>query len=145
MGESIMSRVDKISPLQKIPEYYSDFPINLNKNLVTGQVARITNDEAVRQSIIHLVLTNMNERPYQPHLGSRVKASLFDNIDDPFTIDNIRTSIDDCIKNNEPRATNVQVAVQPNLDNNAYNVEVLFSIVNITAVFKVNFTLERIR
>lgn len=140
-----MARVDKISPLQKIPEFYSDFPINLNKNLVTGQVARVTNDEAVRQSLIHLVLTNLNERPYQPYLGSRVKASLFENIDDPFTVESIRLSIEDCIKDNEPRATNVQISVQPTLERNAYQVEILFSLINITAVFKASFTLERIR
>jgi phage baseplate assembly protein W len=140
-----MSRADKISPLQKIPEYYSDFPINLDKNQVTGQVARLTNDEAVKQSLINLVLTNRQERPYQPYIGSRVRASLFDPIDDPFTLENIKQSIEDCIRDNEPRATSVVVELAPSLDGNAYDVQIHFSLINITAVFTANLTLERIR
>jgi len=140
-----MSRADKISPLQNIPTYYADFPINLDKNQVTGQIARTTNEEAVKQSMIHLVLTSFNERPYQPYLGSRVKDSLFDNIDDPMVVEEIRSSIEDCIKNNERRATDVQVSIEPSLDQSAYNVQILFSLINITAVFVANFTLERIR
>ncbi len=140
-----MARVDKISPLQSIPEYYSDLTTNMDRNLITGQLARITNDEAVKESIKNLVLTSLNERPYQPTVGSRIRESLFEPIDDPLTIDNIRQSIIDCIKNNEPRAVDVVVQLNSNLDQNGYDVQIHFSLQNLTAVFLTEFFLQRIR
>jgi phage baseplate assembly protein W len=140
-----MARVDRISPLQKIPEYYSDFLTNFDKNMVTGQLARVTNEDAVKQSMINLVLTNLNERVYQPGAGSRVKQSLFENMDDPMVVEELKKSIVDCIRIGEPRAVNVGVVIREGLDQNAYEVQIRFSLLNITSVFTADFTLERIR
>lgn len=140
-----MARVDKISPKEKIPEYYSDFPINLDKNLVTGQLGRVVNADAVKQAIVSLVLTGRKERPYQPWLGSDVKQSLFDNMDDPLVIDTIKNSIYDCIKANEVRAKIIGINMTPDYDNHSYAVQVYFSIINVTEPQVAEFVLERVR
>jgi len=140
-----MSRADRITPEQKVPEYYSDIPMNLDKNPVTQQIDRIINEECVSESIRNLVLTNVGERPYQPWLGSKIKGSLFDNIDDPITIENIKLSITDCIRDNEPRAQNVGVEIFSNIDDNAIGAKVYYSLHNITAVFVAELTIDRIR
>ena len=140
-----MARVDRIIPKQKQPEYYSDFTMNLDKNLVTGQLLRITNAEAVKEAIVNLVLTGIKERPYQPWLGSRVKQSLFDNMDDEVAIDNIKNSIEDCIKNNDIRAKVLRINMEPATENNGYNVQVIFSIINVTEPLTAEFFLERVR
>ena len=140
-----MSRADKISPKAKIPEYFSDFHISLNTNPLTGQLAKVVNEEAVKQAITNLVLTDKSERPYQPHLGSDVKRSLFDLMDDPLTMSNIEDSIRDCISQNEHRAEVVNVEVIASPDYNAYTVNVLFSLNNITEIFTASINISRIR
>ena len=140
-----MSRADRISPQEKMPEYYSDFSINMDRNAITGQMARLTNADAVKQSIINLVLTGQKERPYQPLLGSQVKQSLFDNMDDEITIDMIKDSITQCIQNNEVRAKILKINVVSDNDNNGYAVEVIFSIINITVPQTASFFLSRVR
>lgn len=140
-----MARVDRIIPQQKMPEYYSDFTMNLDKNLVTGQLLRITNADAVKEALINLVLTGQKERPYQPWLGSKVRQSLFDNIDDELTIDSIKTSVEECIQNNDVRAKVIRVNVQPDNERNGYNVEIIFSIINIQQPIVAQIFLSRVR
>lgn len=140
-----MARVDKIIPKQKQPEYYSDFSINMERNLVTGQLLRLTNDDAVKQAIVSLVLTGPNERPYQPWLGSKIKSSLFDLADDEVTLDGIRTSITECIENNEPRVRVLNVEFHEDIDRNGYNVKIVFSTVNIQEPQVAEIFLERVR
>lgn len=119
--------------------------MNLDKHPVTGQLSRIINAEAVKQAIVNLVLTGIKERPYQPWLGSRVKQSLFDNLDDEVVIDNIKTSIQDCIKNNDIRAQVLKINMEPAIENNGFNVQVIFSIINVTEPQVATFFLERVR
>lgn len=128
-----------------MPEYYADFPMNLDRNAVTGQLSRITNEEAVKQAIVNLVLTGQKERPYQPWIGSRIKQSLFDNMDDELTIDNIKNSIKECIDNNDVRAKVLKINIEPNIDKNGYAVEVIFSIINIQQPVSAQFFLSRVR
>lgn len=140
-----MARVDKITTTKRTPTYYSDFPINMERNAVTGQLGQLINADAVKQALINLVLTDPKERPYQPWLGSRVKQSLFDNIDDALTIDAIQRSVTECIKNNDSRANVLKVNVFEDSDNNGYNVEIIFSILNITQPQTASFFLSRVR
>ena len=140
-----MSRVDFITPKHKQPEYYSDMPVNMQKNQITGQLARLTNDEAVKQSIKALVLTGLGERFYQPWIGSTVKASLFNLIDDQVTLDTIKTSITECIENNEPRVQIENISMDENIDLNGYNVRIVFSTVNIQETQSVDIFISRVR
>ena len=140
-----MSRADFITPQQKLPEYYSDMHINMDRNLVTGQLIRLTNDNAVKQSLVLLVLTSLGERYYQPWIGSKIKTSMFNLIDDPITIDNIKTSIKECIKNNEPRVNVENIALVEDIDNNGYNVRIVFSTINIQETESVDIFISRVR
>jgi phage baseplate assembly protein W len=140
-----MSRADKILPKEKLPEYYSDFTINMDRNAVTGQLARITNAESVKQAIVNLILTSTKERPYQPYLGSQIRQSLFENIDDEVVIDRIEESVRNCLKGNDVRAQVLKVNVAENTDRNGYDVEIWFSIINITEPQVATIFLQRVR
>jgi hypothetical protein len=61
-------------------EKYSDFFNDIIINPVTGDLAKRTNEEAVRQSIINLILTGRGERPFQPLVGSDIYQLLFETI-----------------------------------------------------------------
>ena len=58
---------------------YSDFFTNLDNNPVSEDVAVKTNENAIRQSIRNLLMTNRGERPFQPDLGGNITAMLFEN------------------------------------------------------------------
>ena len=57
---------------------FKDFDISFTKHPVTRKLNILKNDLAVARSIKSLVLTNKLERPYQPSIGSNVKARLFE-------------------------------------------------------------------
>jgi phage baseplate assembly protein W len=117
--------------------------MDFTRNPVTGELARVTNAEAVRQSIVNLVMTDPKERPYQPYLGSRVQESLFDLVDDPMTIENIRDSIRDVIEKNEPRASIIKIDI--GTVDNSIRVDIHYGLINIQQVFTATVFLDRIR
>ena len=59
---------------------YSDLNLNFTRNPATGDVARLTDIEAVKRSVRNLILTNQFERPFHPEIGSSVRALLFENV-----------------------------------------------------------------
>lgn len=126
-------------------EVYSDFLSNLDLNPVTGFLAKVTNEQAVKQSIRNLVLTTKTERFQRSDIGSKIKSLLFDPIDIN-TEELIRTTIMETIRNNEPRANVLEVVVQANNELNAYNVSLYFEILNLPyKQFDLQLVLYRVR
>jgi len=85
-------------------------------------------------SIKQLVLTNLGERFYQPDVGSKVQAGLFEPDDAPMR-DLLQTSITNTITSQEPRCKLQAVNVSPVPDNNIINIQVIYSLVNVPGVF----------
>lgn len=138
-----MSRSDKYTPFKK-KEFYSDFLINFDMNPVTGTLARVTNEDSVKQSLKNLILTNRTERPYNPLLGSRINALLFDPLD-TFTAQSIKEEIEETIKAFEPRVVLNDVSVYPDEDNNGFTVNIIFSTINIPQETRIELFLQRVR
>jgi phage baseplate assembly protein W len=139
-----MARSDKFTAEAKKLVYYSDFMTNLDFHPLTGDLARVTNEEAVKQSIRQLVLTSVTERPYEPFVGSKLYSLLFDPMDSQ-TTNLIKSTIESTLENNEPRAKPVRVVVQANEGQNLYNVTVIFSIINSQNEVTLNLILKRVR
>jgi phage baseplate assembly protein W len=123
---------------------YSDFMTDLDPHPVTGDLAVLSNEDAVKRSIRNLVLTMFYESPFQPKKGSQVLASLFENFT-PVTEALVRDSILNVIKNFEPRAGAVDVKVTPYIDENAYVATVVFYVANKTVPVSVDIVLDRVR
>ena len=139
-----MARVDKISLVNRTPEYYADFTKEFQRNPITAELERVTNDRAVKNSIEALLLTNIGERFYQPNVGSRIRASLFENMD-LLSIDQLKESISECIMANEPRANLIRVDVTEVPEENGLKVDVHFSLINITGIQTVTIVVQRAR
>lgn len=140
-----MTRAAKYTPTTKKVETYSDLPINFDLNPITKNLARITNERAVLYSINTLIMTRQNERMFQPLIHSTVQNSLFDPLD-YISGARLEQSIKDVINKYEPRARVVSVTAIPDDTNNAYNVDIVFSLINNTAkVFKTTLLLNRAR
>jgi len=102
-----MARADLYTQTQKKQEYFSDFLTSFDKHPISDDTARVTNENAVSQSIKNLVLTNYGERLYNSEIGSNVYKSLFEPYSQ-FTADDIIRHISDTIKAKETRRENAR-------------------------------------
>jgi phage baseplate assembly protein W len=139
-----MARADIQTATYNPDERYSDFLMNFDKNPITGNLAKVTNEEAVKQAIKNLVLTNQGERLYNRTMGSKVRTSLFDPAD-AMTAEMIRTTIEQTITYHEPRANLLGVEIFDDSDNNAYKVNIYFNLINIPDVIQLDLILKRAR
>ena len=64
---------------KKSTRVYKDLNLNFTRNPVTGDVATVTDVNAVKRSIRNLLLTNHYDRPFHPEVGSGIPNLLFEN------------------------------------------------------------------
>lgn len=140
------SRLDKITVAATTQSKitWSDFLTNFNRHPETDQLARLTNSETIKRSLRNLILTEKNERLFQPDVGSNINRILFEDMS-PQTAIVLEQYIMETITNYEPRAGNVRVFVEPDEFNNAYNVSIVFSIINNSDPVVLNLSLDRVR
>jgi phage baseplate assembly protein W len=134
----------RITPITKKQELYSDFFMNLDENPVSQDLARKTNEEAVKASIKNLLLTDKGERPYQPNLGCNIRQMLFDNMT-PDTIILMKEVIKDTLEAYEPRADIIGIDVRSSVDDNQVNIAVVFKVINSSEPVTLVTSLTRVR
>ena len=121
---------------------FKDFDINFTAHPITGDVAMLTGEAAIKRSVKNLVLLNFYEVPFNPNIGSGVHAQLFEQFT-PFTKSNIETAINEVITRFEPRVEIIQTLADVDPDQHTVNVKIEFRIVNNPAPVTVEFVLER--
>ena len=123
---------------------FSDLDLDFQMNTVTKDVPFLKDVEAVKRSVKNLIQTNYYERPFQPELGSNLRAMLFENMT-PQMSHLITKQIELLIANYEPRARLATVKTTPLLDRNAYAVTINFQVINHPEPVVVETLLERLR
>ncbi len=114
-------------------------------NPITDDIIGVKNDTAIARSIRNLVLTTPGERFFNESLGSEVSQVLFDTLDD-ISAAVIRDEIEQTIIRFEPRVKLSDVKVEPDFDNNEFNVTVSYNIIGIDALpQQLNFALQPTR
>jgi phage baseplate assembly protein W len=136
--------VSLITPLKRKISLYSDFHKDLTVNPISLDLAVKRDEEAVRESIKNLILTNKGERLFQPLLGGNITAQLFENIT-PATIKLIQEQVKNTITQYEPRAELIDVIVQSSIDNNKVEITIHFYVSNVEQPVTVTVFLERTR
>lgn len=139
-----MSRANRLSGVVSNQDFFSDFLNNFDSHPITNAIARIRNENAVRQSLRNLILTNLGERLFQPNIGSDVSKSLFEP-NDLITAQNINFFIGNTIKFNEPRAILLNVDVIPRQDDASFDVIIVFSLINNSTPITMSIILRRVR
>jgi phage baseplate assembly protein W len=140
-----LARADKYSLEQKKTEIYSDFLNSFEQNPLTGLLARVTNEESVKQSLKNIILTNVGERFYDSNKGSKIKQSLFE-LYDPGTIEIIQIQLSEAIAAYEPRAVIQNIRLQEDIERGGYYVTLIFSIINIPdQTFTLDVSMQRVR
>jgi len=123
---------------------FKDLDLDFTRNVVTNDVVKIEDVNAVKRSVKNLIQTNHYERPFHPELGCGIRELLFENFT-PLTGIFIRRKVEEVITNYEPRARLSQVTVNEQPDRNAIGVTVYFYVMNIPEQVSVTTLLQRIR
>ncbi len=131
--------------VKRISRHFKDISLSFEPHPVTKDIPVLTNERAIVRSVRNLVETTPTERPFNSLLGSEVRSSLFDFVDFG-TAAVIQDQIETAIQNYEPRIDNLVVEVEPEPDNNTFNVNVIFDIVGLDLpTQQFNFLLETTR
>ena len=64
--------------LGKVSRSFKDLSFNMTKNPITDDLVILKNEEAIKQSVKNLVLTQLNERPFNPLFGTNTNSYLFE-------------------------------------------------------------------
>lgn len=120
---------------------YSDFLMNFDVNPITGNLARVTNENTIKQQFRNRILTNRGERFYNITFGSTIKSRLFD-LFTPESVDDIRQSIESAAKQEE--RINLQ-KIDIFEEDDGIRVDITFSMINIPDVQNLSILLKRIR
>lgn len=123
---------------------YQDFKKNLEKSPVSSDLTVWKDEDAVKESIKNLILTDRGERLMQPNLGGNINAMLFENIT-PATLLVIQNSVRTTIELYEPRAQVIDVTATSNIDDNTVRVNIAFYITNVQQPITLDVFLERTR
>ena len=123
---------------------YTDINLMFAPHPYSKDILTRKNVDAVKTSIQNLILTKNYERPFHPEIGSQVMALMFENMM-PSTIAAIEKSIRNTITKFEPRANLIEVNVIDNSDSNAIDIEVIFSLNNVSLPVTVTTTINRVR
>jgi len=123
---------------------YKDLDLNFGRNVVTGDVNKLTDVEAVKRSVRNLINTSHFERPFHPEIGSDVRRMLFEPMT-PLTALNLQRKVSEVLNNFEPRIKLVQILARPDLDRNSYHLTIMFYVIGSSEPITVETFLERLR
>lgn len=123
---------------------FTDIDLNFTAHPVTGDITRRYDENAIKASVLNLLLTRNFERPFHSEIGSPIRALLFELPGPMFTV-TMQRAIMDVINNFEPRVEIIDVQVNDASDNNAVFVTLEFKIVNTERPITLDLTLERTR
>ena len=132
-------------PVQRRSQGFLDLSASFQNNPLSNDLITLKNENAIARSVRNLILTTQGERPFQPVLGSNVNNLLFDNMD-KLTAAALKDGIRNTIENYEPRVELEDIIVDPNFENNEFNVTVQYYIVGIDVPEQeLSFVLESTR
>ena len=123
---------------------FKDLDLNFTSHPIRKDVNLLSNEYAIINSVKNLIFTQHYERPFQPELGSNLRRMLFEPVD-AITSAQIEREISEVVRNFEPRADVSKVTAKADPDNNRYQVEVEFYLINNPNPVTIKFFLERIR
>ena len=132
------------TPVSKKPNLYAGFHKDLRISPISKDLALLKDEDAVKQSIKNLILTDPGERLMQPFIGGGIRELLFENIT-PGVLKTIETRCKNTITTYEPRAEIIDVTATSEYDDNTVRVLIKFYIRNVDRPITLDVILERIR
>ena len=123
---------------------FSDIDLRFTRNPVSNDVSILVDDAAIKASVKNLVLTDFEERPFQPTLGSSVQSLLFEPAS-PIIASEIESRIRTVLRNYETRIEILDIRVKVNPDESSFGVIIGFRMNGDRKPILLPLTLKRIR
>ena len=117
-------------PAERISKGFKDISAVFEVNPLNDDLIVLRNSNAIARSIRNLIFINRGEKFFNPLLGSRVNEMLFDPMDQ-LSSESVKSEIELTIRNYEPRVDLKRVTVNPNYDENQYDVLINYEIIGI--------------
>ena len=114
--------------IQRISRTFKDISLSFSPHPVTKDLPILKNENAIVRSVRNPVQTIPTERFFNSNIGSDVYDSLFGFVDYG-TASLIEDQIITTVTNFEPRVENLEVEVDPQVDNNSFGVIIRFDVV----------------
>jgi len=129
---------------KSVRTFYKDLDLDFTRNVVTNDVVKIEDVNAVKRSVKNLIQTNHYERPFHPEIGCGIRELLFENFT-PMTKVFLERKIEEVIVNYEPRVQLQNVGVDDDQDKNRLVVDIYFYVVGVPGPQVVQTFLQRVR
>jgi phage baseplate assembly protein W len=123
---------------------YRDLDLSLAIHPIRKDIIPLVDDRAIANAIKNLLISNFNERPFQPTTGANLRGRLFEP-NDAITRIGLRNDIRRCIQNNEPRVSVNGINIQDDIDRNSYKITVFFLIKEFDTQESIDIELRRLR
>ena len=84
-------------PLERVNSGFKDLSMSFQANPLTKDLIALKNQNAIARSLKNIVFTLPGEKFFNPDFGSRITASLFENINDvtaSIIVDEIISSVE---------------------------------------------------
>ena len=117
-------------PAQRVSKSFKDISMSFKFNPLSGDLITLKNENAIARAVRNIVLTTPGEKFFDPDFGSSVGEILFENVDD-ITAVSIRDEIRSSLTNYEPRVELIDLEVEPNFDENQFDVLITYRIIGV--------------
>ena len=117
-------------PAQRVSKSFKDLSMSFKFNPLSGDLITLKNENAIARAVRNIVSTTPGEKLFDPEFGSTVSEILFENLND-ITAVSIRDEIRSSLRNYEPRVELIDVNVDPNFDENQFDVLIKYRIIGV--------------
>jgi phage baseplate assembly protein W len=115
-------------PLERVSQGFKDISMTFQKHPLTNDILALKNESAIARSVRNIVFTTPGEKIFNQDFGSSISKALFENIND-ISANIIKGEITSSLTNYEPRIKLKKVQVDPNFDQNEFNVTIFYEII----------------
>jgi len=123
---------------------WRDLDLGLTVHPIRKDIIPLKDDAAIKNAVRNLLVTNAYERPFQPSLGANLKGFLFEP-GDAITRINIKNRVSQTLKRHEPRIAVTKVDVIDRTEQNAYQINVSYTIKEYDTQENVQIILRRLK
>lgn len=120
---------------------HSDFDIDLSKNDTTKDLVKLTEAEAIKNSIRNILFTNKGERLFNPEFGSDLKMYIYEQVT-MIKAEEIRMNIQNQLRMFEDRIVNLSVEVLAIPQRNTFHINITFKYTITEEIIDLTFNIE---
>ena len=113
-----------------ISRAFKDISLSFTRHPVTNDITILKNEDAIKKSVINLCRTSINERFFNPLIGTRIGQSLFE-LNDLDIAEYLEQDIENTLKNYEPRIKVNSVNAESLIDSYELNIKVEYDIIGL--------------